>query len=113
MRRSVKRSHRPAEWKERRPAPGKGSERARLQYAILDAQERNGELLARSAEWAQDRKRLAELDGEILRLGTERARTVERGEAGRGRAADIDRELEECAAAEGRHRREAGHVPRP
>ena len=45
-------------WKERRPAPGKGSERARLQYAILDAQERNGALLARSAEWAQDRKRL-------------------------------------------------------
>ena len=86
-----------AAWKERRAAPGQGSERARLQYALLDSQEENAALLARSVEWARDRKRLAELDGEVLRLGAERERAVERGEAGRQRAAAVNGELEECA----------------
>jgi hypothetical protein len=86
-----------AEWNERRASPGQGSQRAQLQYAILDSQEDNAALLARSVEWARDRKRLAELDGEVLRLGTERERARQRGEAGLQRAAAVGGELEECA----------------
>ena len=85
-----------AEWKERRAAPWKGSERARLQYAILDLQDANAALLSRSVEWAQDRKRLAELDGEMLRLDAERRRAVERDDAGTERAASLDAERAEC-----------------
>src|SRR5271157_5476842 len=84
------------EWNERRLPPGEGSERERLQSEILDSQAGNGKLLSRSAEWAKDKQRLAELDGEALRLRAERERLQARGEPGKKRAAALAGELEEC-----------------
>ncbi len=84
------------EWNERRLPPREGSERERLQSEILDSQTGNGELLSRSAEWARDKQRLAELDGEALRLRAEQERLQARGEAGKERAEGVARELEEC-----------------
>ena len=83
-------------WKERLASPGEGSERERLQGEILDSQASNGKLLARSAEWARDKQRLAELEGEALRLRVERDRQKERGEIGSERAAVLDLEVDDC-----------------
>ncbi len=88
-------------WNERKTPTGGGSERERLQYEILDSQTSNGNLLARSAEWARDKQRLAELEGEALRLRVERDRLGMRGETGKERAAALDRELEECDRQKG------------
>jgi len=85
-------------WRERRaPAAGEGNERERIQYEILDSQAGNGNLLARSAEWARDKQQLAELEGEALRLRAECDRESERGDEGSERAAALHRELEEGA----------------
>jgi hypothetical protein len=86
-----------AQWTERAAPPGGGTERRRLQDEILDAQSANERLLARSAQWARDKQRLAELEGEALRLRGEAERERARGEAGKTRAAAVDADLAESA----------------
>jgi hypothetical protein len=81
-------------WKDRQTPASADGERGRLQAEIIDAQAANGPLLERSAEWARDKQRLAELEGEALRMRAERDREMERGESGKSRAAALDRDLE-------------------
>jgi hypothetical protein len=84
-------------WDDRRAPAAEGGERERIQSEILDGQAGNGELLERSAEWARDKQHLAELEGEALRLRVERTRETERGESGKARVVDLDRELDDNA----------------
>ena len=80
-------------WDERSAPVGKG-ERNRLQEELAETE--HGKLLAQSTEWAQKKQRLAELEGEALRLSAARDREHARGEQGRERAAALDGELAEC-----------------
>jgi hypothetical protein len=86
-----------AGWQRRRPPDrGAAAEQQRMQFEILDSETGRGSLLARSAEWAQDKKRLAELQGETLRLRADCARETQRGEAGRQRASELQHEIDEA-----------------
>ena len=94
-----------------RPGPGLdgaatggavGSEAARAADAALQeleadidaAQEGNAALLAQTEAWVRDKHRLAELEGETMRLAAERDREEGRGSAGDARADVLRRELE-------------------
>ena len=82
-------------WDERKAPLDKGGEWNRLQEELAETE--HGKLLAQSTEWAQKKQRLAEMEGEALRLSAERDREHAGGEPGRDRAAALDRELVECA----------------
>jgi hypothetical protein len=81
-------------WDERKAPLAEGGERNRIQDELAETE--HGKLLAQSTEWAQKKQRLAELEGEALRLSAERDREHARGETGRERAAALDGELAEC-----------------
>jgi hypothetical protein len=81
-------------WNERKAPTEKSGEWNRLREELAETE--HGKLLAQSTEWAQRKQRLAELEGESLRLSAERDREHARGEPGRDRAEALDRELVEC-----------------
>jgi hypothetical protein len=80
-------------WEEKLPRTQAGGELARIQAELLHAQGDGRKLLSQTAQWARDKQRLAELDGETMRLSLERQREKERPDGNRGSVERIEREL--------------------
>jgi hypothetical protein len=82
-------------WEEKLPAHD--GELARVQTELVFAQGEGRRLLSQTAQWARDKQRLAELDGESMRLTRELER--ERGATApdRGAVERLGRELESLA----------------
>ena len=80
-------------WEEKKSPLEQSAELKRVQYELFIAQRDNKKLLAQTEQWAKDKWRLAELDGESMRLATELEREKERADAKAGRVDELRREL--------------------
>ena len=76
-------------WEEKHSALKDGEELAAMRTELLFAQEDNAKLLAQSVQWAADKQRLAELDGETMRLSAELDKEKARTDARPPRIAEI------------------------
>ena len=68
-----------------------------IQDELAGAQENNAALLIQTEAWARDKHRLAELEGEAMRLGAELDREKGRVDAGTGKLDALQREMERVA----------------
>jgi hypothetical protein len=82
-------------WEEKKSPLEQSAELRRVQYELFLAQRDNKKLLAQTEQWAKDKWRLAELDGETMRLATELEREKERADAKAGRVDQLRKELNE------------------
>ena len=68
------------EWTEPRPPRARGGELASVDFDLREAQRDNKKLLAETEQWTADKQRLAELEGESMRLQDMRERERARPE---------------------------------
>jgi hypothetical protein len=67
-------------WTEKHPPRTRSDELASVDFDLREAQRDNRKLVAQTEEWAKDKQRLAELEGESMRLEGERERERARPE---------------------------------
>jgi hypothetical protein len=84
-------------WEDKKPLLEQGEELRRVRYELFIAQRDNKKLLAQTEQWAKDKWRLAELDGETMRLSAELEREKERADAKGGRLDELRRELNDLS----------------
>jgi len=82
-------------WAEKRPAQVRGDELARIECDLLETQRNAGKLLGQTEKWARDKQRLAELEGESMRLEAELERERARPEYRPDRLEEIRKDLDE------------------
>lgn len=85
-------------WAEKRPAQARGDELARIELDLLEAQRDAGKLLGQTEKWARDKQRLAELEGESMRLQAELDRERARPEYRPERLDEIRKDLAELGS---------------
>jgi hypothetical protein len=81
-------------WEEKHAVLKDGDELAAVRTELLFAQEDAAKLLTQSVQWAADKQRLAELDGETMRLSAELEKEKARGEAPLSRIDAIQGEID-------------------
>jgi hypothetical protein len=84
-------------WEVKKSPLEQNAELRRIQYELFLAQRDNKKLLAQTEQWAKDKWRLAELDGETMRLAAELDREKERAETKAGRVDELRKELNDLA----------------
>ncbi|HVO40091.1 MAG TPA: UvrD-helicase domain-containing protein [Spirochaetia bacterium] len=80
-------------WDEKRSPRETSQELARIRVELIAAQKDNRKLLGQTEAWARDKLRLAELDGEALRLSAELEREKARATAKAARLDELRRDL--------------------
>jgi hypothetical protein len=85
-------------WEEKHSALKGGDELALIRTELLFAQEDAAKLLAQSVQWAADKQRLAELDGETMRLSAELDKEKARSDQRVSRIDEIGAELDRVGA---------------
>ncbi|HEY9594613.1 MAG TPA: UvrD-helicase domain-containing protein, partial [Spirochaetia bacterium] len=81
-------------WEEKHPAEQGDDELSAIQTELVYTQEDTKRLLAQSAQWAADKQRLAELDGDTMRLSAEIEKERARGDIAAPRIAALQKELD-------------------
>jgi superfamily I DNA/RNA helicase len=84
-------------WEEKRPPIARDTELGRIQADLRAAQLDSGKLLAQTEAWARDKLRLAELEGETLRLSAELSREKARPEPRMERLDQLREDLQDIA----------------
>jgi hypothetical protein len=84
-------------WADARAAAGTDPGLRELRADLEAAQENNAALLAQTEAWVRDKHRLAELEGEAMRLGAELDRERARAGEGEGRREALRREMDRVA----------------
>lgn len=84
-------------WDEKRSPLEQSGELRRMQFELFVAQRDNRKLLAQTEQWAKDKQRLAELDGETMRLSAELEREKARADAKAGRVDGLRGELNDLS----------------
>ena len=84
-------------WNEKRSPLEHSAELKRVQFELFLAQRDNTKLLAQTEAWARDKQRLAELDGETMRLGGELEKEKARADAKAERLDALRKELNDLS----------------
>ncbi|MGA2763283.1 MAG: UvrD-helicase domain-containing protein [Spirochaetia bacterium] len=89
-------------WDDKRSPLGRSEELSRIQVELSVAQRDAARLLAGTEAWAKDKLRLAELEGEALRLAARLDREKARADAKAERLDELRKELNDLAREKGR-----------
>ena len=84
-------------WEEKRSPLSQSQELQRIQVELRAAQQDTTKLLAQTEAWAKDKLRLAELEGEALRLSSQLAREKARADAKAERLDQLRKDLNDIA----------------